>query len=173
MRKLTTEEFIRKAKEVHSDKYDYSLVNYINAHTKIKIICPIHGAFEQNPYAHLQRQGCRLCNKSLGEEKIEAILKNNKLVLNKTYFKEYCFNDLKDKGFLRYDFYIPSKNLLIEYNGIQHYKPFKYFGDRKKFLWLKHHDWLKRKYAKEHKIELLTISYKDFKIIDEILKNIF
>ena len=48
MRKLTTEEFIKRAKEIHGDKYDYGLVNYINNDTKIKITCPIHGTFEQN-----------------------------------------------------------------------------------------------------------------------------
>ena len=55
----------------------------------------------------------------------------------------------KDKRKLSYDFYIPSKNLLIEYNGEQHYKSIKHFGGRKMFLLQKHHDWLKRKYAKK------------------------
>ena len=47
MKKLTTEEFIKRAKEVHGDKYDYSLVDYKNMTTKIKIICPIHGIFRK------------------------------------------------------------------------------------------------------------------------------
>ena len=34
--------FINRAKEVHVDKYDYSLVNYISHNTKICIICPVH-----------------------------------------------------------------------------------------------------------------------------------
>lgn len=46
-KKMTTEEFIAKAREVHGDKYDYSKVNYINNSTKVIIICPIHGEFEQ------------------------------------------------------------------------------------------------------------------------------
>lgn len=61
MAKMTTEEFIARAKQVHGDKYDYSLVEYVNAHTKIKIICPVHGVFEQTPDKHLQGQGCGKC----------------------------------------------------------------------------------------------------------------
>ena len=59
----TTEEFIEKAKEIHGDKYDYSKVEYVNNKTKVCIICPIHGEFWQKPDAHLQGQGCNLCQK--------------------------------------------------------------------------------------------------------------
>jgi Zn finger protein HypA/HybF involved in hydrogenase expression len=60
-RRLTTEEFIIKAKQIHGDKYNYSLVDYIDAHTKVEIICPIHGKFEQRPKNHLYGQGCPKC----------------------------------------------------------------------------------------------------------------
>lgn len=63
MRKLTTIEFIEKAKSVHGDKYDYSKVNYINAQTNICIICPEHGEFWQKPYNHLNGHKCPLCNR--------------------------------------------------------------------------------------------------------------
>ena len=55
--KLTTEEFIRKAREVHGDKYDYSKVDYKNANTNITIVCPEHGEFEQRPADHLRGAG--------------------------------------------------------------------------------------------------------------------
>lgn len=61
-RKLTTQEFIEKAKQVHGDKYDYSKVDYINSSTKIIIICPIHGQFEQRPNDHLSGKGCPNCS---------------------------------------------------------------------------------------------------------------
>lgn len=61
MRK-TTEEFIQQANQVHNNKFDYSLVEYKNAKTKIKIICPVHGIFEQIPDDHLRGNGCRLCS---------------------------------------------------------------------------------------------------------------
>lgn len=63
MRKLTTNEFIEKARNIHGDIYDYSLVNYINAQTKVKIICKEHGVFEQKPHNHLNGTKCPLCNR--------------------------------------------------------------------------------------------------------------
>ncbi len=57
----TTEEFIKQAKEVHGNKYDYSKTVYINAKTKVCIICPEHGEFWQIPRKHLSGQGCTRC----------------------------------------------------------------------------------------------------------------
>jgi very-short-patch-repair endonuclease len=54
-------EFILKANKVHNKKYDYSLVNYVNTTTKVKIICPVHGEFEQIPKSHIKGSGCILC----------------------------------------------------------------------------------------------------------------
>jgi len=60
--KLTKDLFIKKSKEINGDKYDYSLVNYKNNKTKIKLICKYHGVFEQRPDAHIsQKQGCFEC----------------------------------------------------------------------------------------------------------------
>ena len=55
--------FLEMAKLIHGDKYDYSKVNYINSHTKVTIICPIHGRFEQNPTNHLSGRSCHNCGK--------------------------------------------------------------------------------------------------------------
>lgn len=60
-KKLTTEEFISHARKIHGDKYDYSKVEYKNAKTKIRIVCPIHGEFWQTPDKHLHGKGCDKC----------------------------------------------------------------------------------------------------------------
>jgi len=60
-KKLTLKKFIRKAIFIHGGRFDYSKVVYINAKTKVCIICPIHGEFWQTPDNHLQGQGCSLC----------------------------------------------------------------------------------------------------------------
>lgn len=60
--KKTTEEFINDAKNIHGNKYDYSLVNYKNCKVKIKIICNKHGVFEQTPDGHLSGRGCYKCS---------------------------------------------------------------------------------------------------------------
>lgn len=166
-RRKTIEEFIKEAKEVHSDKYNYSLVDYKNYETKIKIICPIHGIFEQDTEHHLAGNGCPICKESKGEKKIRSYFQIN----NIKFIPQKRFKNCRGKLPLPFDFYIPSKKLLIEYNGEQHYKPIDFFGGYKKFLKQKHNDWLKRKYAKDNKISLLTISYKDYKVIEEILEE--
>ena len=61
MKKLTNEDFIRKAKEVHGNKYDYSKTSYVDSHTKVIITCPKHGDFEVLPYNHLSGTGCKKC----------------------------------------------------------------------------------------------------------------
>ena len=62
MKRLTTEEFINRAKKIHGDKYDYSLVDYKGTDAKVKIICPQHGEFWQQPHNHLAGSGCPACS---------------------------------------------------------------------------------------------------------------
>lgn len=59
---FTKDEFIERARKIHGDKYDYSKVEYVNARTKVCIICPIHGEFWQTPEKHLLGRGCRVCS---------------------------------------------------------------------------------------------------------------
>ena len=60
--KKTLAVFIRQAKEVHGDKYDYSKVVYNSTDEKVCIICPEHGEFWQTPYSHLKGSGCPICS---------------------------------------------------------------------------------------------------------------
>jgi hypothetical protein len=60
-RGYSREDFIRKSIVTHGDFYDYSLVKYINAKTKVDIICPIHGVFSQLPSAHIRGKRCYTC----------------------------------------------------------------------------------------------------------------
>jgi hypothetical protein len=59
--KLTREEFCKKAAQRHGNRFDYSDVNYKNAHTRITIKCPLHGIFHQTPNSHLKGRGCKQC----------------------------------------------------------------------------------------------------------------
>ena len=63
MPKLTTEDFIAKAKAIHGDKYDYSKVKYVDYLTKVHVVCPRHGEFWQRPNIHLQGKGCPKCGR--------------------------------------------------------------------------------------------------------------
>ncbi len=61
-RKLNTDEVIKQFQKVHGDKYNYSLVEYKTCQEKVKIICPIHGIFEQTPLEHKHGQSCPKCS---------------------------------------------------------------------------------------------------------------
>ena len=88
MRKLTTEEFIEKARSIHGDKYDYSKVKYVDAFTKVCITCPVHGDFLQAPHHHFAGRGCPKCGnirtgqscKLSHEEQVAAITEANPYV---------------------------------------------------------------------------------------------
>ncbi|QZI89577.1 hypothetical protein SIPHO076v1_p0044 [Vibrio phage PS34B.1] len=60
-RRLTTEEFVEKAREVHGDRYGYGRTVYVNARSKVVITCPVHGDFEQDPRSHTNGNGCAKC----------------------------------------------------------------------------------------------------------------
>lgn len=60
-RRITTEEFIDKARRVHGDKYGYDKVEYVRNSDKVKMVCAKHGDFEQIPNHHLQGRGCPEC----------------------------------------------------------------------------------------------------------------
>lgn len=61
----TKEQFVEEANTIHNNKYNYDLVEYVNSSTPVKIICPIHGVFEQTPEKHIcYKHGCPKCGKS-------------------------------------------------------------------------------------------------------------
>lgn len=83
-RKSNKENFVSKAREIHGDKYDYSLVCYINSCKKVKIICPEHGIFLQSPNSHLQGKGCPYCS---GRAKLnnELFIERAKIIHGEMY----------------------------------------------------------------------------------------
>ena len=91
MAKLTTEEFIAKAKAVHGDRYDYSKVEYVNATTKLCIICRKHGAFLQAPYTHLNGHGCSKCASDVNAANMRIWTKEKcrEVALNYTEMKAF------------------------------------------------------------------------------------
>ena len=96
-----TEEFIQKAIFVHGDCYDYSKTVYINCHTKVYIICKIHGGFWQYPWNHLQGMcGCKDCHKIVLSKNKKSntdvfITKANKVHKNKYDYSEVVYIDAR------------------------------------------------------------------------------
>lgn len=165
---LTTLEFIKKAKCIHGNKYNYSLVDYKHNNIKIKIICSAHGVFEQKPCVHLNGRGCSQCKtKSTGELFISDWLCQN----NISYETQKSFINCRNILPLRYDFYLPKEELLIEYDGEPHFKEIKYLGGKRGFELRQTNDKIKTKYARDNNIRLLRISYTERKNLSNILKN--
>jgi len=166
--KIYTEDFIKNSIIIHKDKYDYSLVNYISAKTKVEIICKKHGEFNQTPNNHLLGDGCPRCRESKGELIIHNFLKEN----NIEYFTQKTFKGCKHKNLLRFDFFIEKYNLCIEYDGSQHFKIWKRFeknDDNLKLRILR--DNIKNKYCLDNKINLLRIKYNE-NVIEKLVSKI-
>lgn len=102
MKKLTTEEFIEKAKQVYDYEYDYSKVNYINCDTKVKVICKKHGEFYTRPDHFLNGHGCpkcgaERCGNKLRSNKEEFIKKAKQVHGNKYDYSKVEYNKAKEK----------------------------------------------------------------------------
>jgi len=168
---LSQEESILKCKSAHGNKYDYSKTKYIRYNAKIEIICNEHGRFLQTYSTHVsQKCGCPICNSSHGEKIIFKFLKEN----NIDFITQKTFGNCKHKGILKFDFYIPSKNILIEYDGWQHFFVNEYFGGIEAFNDREIKDNIKNKYCEDNNIPLIRIPYwllDDPKEIEEILLN--
>lgn len=180
--RLTKEEYIIIANEMHNNKYDYSLID-LDIKTedkKIEIICPTHGKFLARSSAHIsptQLYGCQKCSRGYSryEERIETFLKSN----NIEYEYQKKFDDLVGVSGqkLAYDFYIPFKNLLIEFDGIHHYECVQFGKNQTKESQLnklkdiRRNDSIKNLFSFEKEIDLIRISYHREKDIEEILSR--
>ena len=164
------EEFIEKAKSKHGDLYIYDLVDYKSENIPVKIICKLHGIFEQQPHSHLSGSGCPVCKNSKGELRIHSFLKNNNIdfIQQKRIKNDLLFCNTST---FVVDFFLPCYNTIIEFHGEQHYTMIKHFGGIKKFEKQKNRDIFLRKYCKHHKIRLIEIPYTKISNIEQILKQ--
>jgi len=171
-RTLTKEEFIKKAKELHGDKYDYSKVTYVGAHTKIRIICHEHGEFWQRPNDHTKGAGCPKCNLSHLERSMMNYLDEHEIAYD--YQKRF-----KWFGRQSLDFYLPEYKVGIECQGKQHFFPVERFGGDKGFKQTLERDKRKKALCEKHGVKLLYYSnlsikypYDVFEDLDLLFKEI-
>lgn len=165
----TTDQFIEEANIIHDNKYSYIKTDYEKNQIKIIITCPIHGDFNQTPLSHLQGCGCPNCNESRGESKITKFLNRKKI----NYIRQHKFDDCKNIFQLPFDFYIPSKRICIEFDGIQHYEPIEFFGGVEAYNRIKLNDKIKSEYCEENFINLIRIKYDQIENIQDILSKYF
>lgn len=155
-------------------KHDMLLIEdqiYKNSSQKLKYICIHHKekGIQEMSCSNALKNYCPFCNIKKGELSISNYLDNQ----NVNYEFQKRFKDLlsNKNGHLSYDFYLPDYNLLIEYQGQQHYYPVDFFGGEEQFAIQKTHDEQKRKYAKDNNYKLLEIPYTEFDNINDILDN--
>lgn len=169
--RLTTEEFVLRAKQVHGNKYTYSNTVYISGHNKVTITCPKHGDFTIDPQHFLKGIGCSSCKNSLGSNSVRAWLDNH----NISYKAEYKTKECKDKKELPFDFAILDANKqligLIEYDGQQHFEPCSLFGKGQSFMVTVLHDAIKNQFCEDNNIHLLRIPYWNKDKIPEKLET--
>ena len=164
--KKEREKFIEDSKIIWNEtliKFDYDTLVYSGKRKLFTINSDI-GTISQLPDNHLNGF---LPRKSTGETIIEGIL--NKYSIS--HVREKTFDGCINKKKLRFDFYIPEKNLCMEYNGIQHYQKVDRFGGESVFNYQINNDLIKSNFCKENNINLLIISYKDS--IIEKMKELF
>jgi len=156
--KLTLNEFIKRSKKIHGEKYNYSLVKYKNMYTKVDIICKKHGIFKQIPDNHIRKKyGCPKCNESKGEKEIRNILEKSKIIFE----SQKRFKECKNINVLPFDFYLPKENICIEFDGKQHFRSVDIWGGKKEFKNIQKRDRIKNEYCKNNNIRLLRIKYDD------------
>lgn len=166
---LSTEEFIDRANKIHLDLYEYTKVNYQRNDIPIVIVCKKHGEFMQKPNSHLNGRGCRICKNSKGELKILNWLSQNNIKFETQKEFEGCFN----VRLLKFDFYLPESNMVIEFDGEQHNKSNKFFGGDIGLGYRKNNDKIKNQFLKLKNINFLRISYKELRNnrIEKILSH--
>lgn len=97
-KKVTTTDFIRRAREVHGDKYDYSKTIYVAAIKNVIIICPTHGEFQQRPANHLTGRGCYECGGSKPLTVANFIERANAKHGHRYDYSQVDFNNVEDKA---------------------------------------------------------------------------
>lgn len=148
---LNKDEFVSRAKKIHGDLYSYDKVEYANMKSKVLITCKVHGDYTQTACDHLKGYGCPKCKLSKLEKEIEHLLQE----VGVKFEQQKKFDWL---GRQTLDFYLPDYNIAIECQGIQHFKPVKYFGGNKKFDYIALLDKRKYELCEENGIKLIYYS---------------
>jgi hypothetical protein len=164
--------WLEESKLIHGEIYDYSKVKWVDQYTPVLIGCDVkdHGYFEQSPRDHKRGAGCIKCNSSRGEMAVSRWLTEQ----NIEFISQWSTPRLRYKSLLYCDFYLPKYNFVIEYNGIQHYKPIDLFDGEKGYKQTIKRDIIKKNFCIDNGIGFSVIKYDEDvkKRMDEIFSAI-
>lgn len=158
--RLTQKQFSDKIKKLIGKDYVFT-EPYVNAHTQIlckHVTCGY--TWKVAPDSIIQGTRCPKCQESHGERLVERILTE----LNISFVRQATFTKCVNKEVLPFDFYVESKNLCIEYDGEQHFRPVDFAGRgqewaKDSFERGKHRDKIKDNFCKNSGIRILRIPY--------------
>jgi very-short-patch-repair endonuclease len=141
--------------------YEYYLDNFVDMNTSIKVFCKKHKSdFVVVPNEHLNGKRCPKDIESSGENMVRTFLEKNKISFLQYHKMKGCFSEKNGKCFLlTFDFYVPSKNLIIEYDGGQHFGPVSIFGGEESYKRTIMLDSIKNEFCKDNNIKMLRIPY--------------
>jgi hypothetical protein len=165
-KRLSNKEFVCRAKKIHKNKYSYHKTKYTTMGSKVVVTCSIHGDFFPVAGNYLRGSGCPVCNESKGEIKICNFLK----LYNIKHIREYRFKDPIVKVY-EYDFFLIDYDLIIEFNGEQHYKPIDPWGGIIELRNIKKRDKIKKKYCLDNNINFLEIPYTKIDQIEYLIRK--
>lgn len=150
----TNQEWLSQVRELAGDDFVF-LEEYKGDNVKLQYRHFCGREHEVTPNNFIFGTRCPHCQESSGEANVRRYLTENGLVFEKSK----RFEGLVYEKPLSYDFYVPSCNILIEYQGIQHYEPVEVFGGETAFRLQVIKDNIKRKYSRDNRIELIEIPY--------------
>lgn len=171
----TIEEIKNKIKEIYSNRYECEINEYVDSRSKIKVYCTNCSSYFNIRLGHLLAyHGCKCTKTSKGELLIENYLLKN----NITYEREKTFMGCVYNSLLRFDFYLPDTNTVIEYDGIQHFMPTSFKKSRNidnndiiRYEEQVIKDKIKNTYCMVNNIKLIRIPYTRQKSISKILDS--
>ena len=167
-RECYNEYWYNKEKE-YANKYGFEIINkeYANMQTKIKFKCSKGHIFKKTFNAFKSNKSCPYCSASSGEYAISLIL--DKLRIDGIF--QHTFPNCKDVQVLPFDFYLPQYNLIIEYDGKQHFEIVPQFDGEEGFIKRIIHDAIKNQYCEDNNINILRIPFWEFDNIEELITN--
>jgi hypothetical protein len=134
---------------------------YVNSKTNLLWECEKGHRWTAEPNRiKIQKSWCPICKESLGERIVSKYLQQNEIIFE----KEKRFNNCRNHRKLSFDFYLPERNILIEYDGEQHFKPINFHEcsneeSIQNFNNLILKDAIKNKYCTDNNIQLIRIPY--------------
>lgn len=163
MKVITPEEYRQEVHNLVGDEYTV-LEDYYNSITPLKMLHKICGkTYYQTPLKFRIGRRCHICRGSKGEREVSKYLDEQRI----KYIREY-----REDGYF-FDFYIPTHNLVIEYDGEQHFEAVNYFGGYEALKETQKRDRIKDRLAEKKGLKMVRIPYWEFENIEKIINELF